>query len=215
MNPTSTVSAQSTSLAVPAPTESTGLTIADYLALTPDPDTRHELVEGTLVEMPPESGVNLSLARFILLTLIQHFPPEQVVWGTGIQIIGGRATARIPDVLVHTEASKAAIAASASAVITLDLPIPLLVVEVVSPGKANRDLNYRYKHTEYAALRIPEYWIVDPELQQVTVCQWIEGMYEDAVFAGENRLQSGVIPTLELTAMMIFGDQANAEPEQT
>jgi Uma2 family endonuclease len=34
---------------------------------------------------------------------------------------------------------------------------PALVVEVVSPGQANRERDYRYKHTEYEACGIAEY----------------------------------------------------------
>jgi Uma2 family endonuclease len=40
--------------------------------------------------------------------------------------------------------------------ITEDMPAPLLVVEVVSPGKANEDRDYRYKRSEYAARGIAE-----------------------------------------------------------
>ena len=41
-----------------------------------------------------------------------------------------------------------------------NMPAPLLVVEVVSPGKVNEDRDYRYKRSEYAARGISEYWIV-------------------------------------------------------
>ena len=37
----------------------------------------------------------------------------------------------------------------------MDMPPPLLVVEVVSPNQKKRD--YRYKRTEYAARGIAEY----------------------------------------------------------
>ncbi|WP_367889252.1 Uma2 family endonuclease [Leptolyngbya iicbica] len=42
------------------------------------------------------------------------------------------------------------------------MPAPLLVVEVVSPGKVNEDRDYRYKRSEYATRGIGEYWIIDP-----------------------------------------------------
>jgi Uma2 family endonuclease len=45
-------------------------------------------------------------------------------------------------------------------IVLMDMPPPLLVVEVVSPNQEKRD--YRYKRTEYAARGIAEYWIVDP-----------------------------------------------------
>jgi Uma2 family endonuclease len=51
----------------------------------------------------------------------------------------------------------------------MDMPPPLLVVEVVSPNQASRD--YCYKLSEYAARGIDEYWIVDPILGRVTVLE--------------------------------------------
>ena len=184
------------------------LSLEDYLAYDDGTDTRYELVDGVLVEMPPESDENLSIARKLLLTLIQHFPPEWVAWGTEIEVMGRRARCRLPDLLVHTEASKAALAGMGRATITREMPPPALVIEIVSPGKANRDRDYRYKHTEYAAREIAEYWIVDPEERQVTVCQWVEGQYEDAVFQGSEPIQSVMVPELVLTAADLWGLRA-------
>jgi Uma2 family endonuclease len=42
-----------------------------------------------------------------------------------------------------------------------------LVIEVVSPDDRRRDLET--KRREYAQAAIPEYWIVDPETQRITV----------------------------------------------
>jgi Uma2 family endonuclease len=79
------------------------------------------------------------------------------------------------------------------------------VVEVVSPGQANRERDYRYKHTEYAARGIAEYWIVDPETNQVTLCLWVDGQYEDRVYRGTEAIQSTVVPGFGLTVAEIFG----------
>jgi len=84
------------------------------------------------------------------------------------------------------------------------MPPPVLVVEVVSPGAINRVCDYRYKHTEYAARGIAEYWIIDPEERQVTVCQWVDGQYEDAIVKGSAPLPSIAVPTLELTVDQLF-----------
>ncbi len=75
---------------------------------------------------------------------------------------------------------------------------------MVSPGQTNRDRDYRYKRTEYAARGIAEYWIVDPETQQVTICQWNNGLYEDMVFMGSDRIQSTIAPDFALTPTEIF-----------
>ncbi|GAB4155257.1 MAG: Uma2 family endonuclease [Cyanobacteria bacterium J069] len=186
-------------------TESQSLTFEDYLRHDDGTDTRYELVNGALVAMPPESDENLSIARKLLLELIKYVPADWVVWGTEIEVTGRRATARIPDLLVHTEDSKAAVAGASRATLTRDMPPPALVVEVVSPGQVNRDRDYRHKRTEYAARGIAEYWIVDPETRQVTLCLWVNGQYEDRVYGEAEAIQSTVVPAWALTPAEILG----------
>ena len=79
---------------------------------------------------------------------------------------------------------------------------PLLVVEVVSPDSVSRD--YRFKRSEYAALGIPEYWIVDPRKHKVTVLFLEEGFYEEAVFTEETRIVSRQLADLQLTANQVL-----------
>jgi Uma2 family endonuclease len=184
--------------------KSTDLTFEEYLAYDDGTDARYELVNGALVDMPPENDKNLEIARKLLLLLIKHIPVERVTWGTEIEVTGRRATCRIPNLLVHTEESKAALAGTARATITRDMPPPALVIEVVSPGQTNRDRDYRYKYTEYAARGIAEYWIVDPETKQITVCQWVNGLYEDTMYEEVEQIQSATVPNLVLTPKEIF-----------
>ncbi len=63
------------------------------------------------------------------------------------------------------------------------MPPPVLVVEVVSPGKANEERDCRYKRSEYAARGIAGTG-VDPEKTQVMVLTLVDGLYEEAVFKG-------------------------------
>jgi Uma2 family endonuclease len=79
---------------------------------------------------------------------------------------------------------------------------PLLVVEVVSPDSIKRD--YRYKRSEYAALEIPEYWIVDPLESKVSVLLWNDGLYEELVFTGTQLIASKTFLDLKLTASQIL-----------
>ncbi len=186
-------------------TETQVLTFEDYLRHDDGTDTRYELMNGVLVEMPPESEENNDIARKLLFELAKHLPISLLAYkDTEIEVTGRRATCRIPDLLVHTEASKAAIAGTTRATITRDMPPPSLVVEVVSPGQTNRERGYRYKHTEYAGRGIAEYWIVDPETRQVTLCLWVNGQYEDRVYSGAETLQSNVVPGFELTVAQIL-----------
>ncbi|MBI4783015.1 MAG: Uma2 family endonuclease [Oscillatoriophycideae cyanobacterium NC_groundwater_1537_Pr4_S-0.65um_50_18] len=187
------------------PTESQCLTFEEYLHHDDGTDTRYELVNGVLIEMPPESEENNDIARRLLFEFAKHMPFALLAYkDTEIEVTGRRATARIPDLLVHTEASKAAVAESTRATITRDMPPPALVVEVVSPGQTNRERDYRYKHTEYAARGIAEYWIVDPETRQVTLCLWVNGQYEDQIYSGTEVIRSTVVPAFALNPAEIF-----------
>lgn len=187
-------------------TENQILTFEDYLHHDDGTDTRYELVNGVLVEMPPESEENNDIARKLLFEFAKHLPIALLAHkDTEIEVTGQRATARIPDLLVHTAASKAAVAGATRATITRDRPPPALVVEVVSPGQVNRDRDYRHKRTEYAARGIAEYWIVDPETKQVTLCLWVNGQYEDRIYSGPEPLQSTVVQGFGLTAAEILG----------
>lgn len=181
------------------------LTMEEYLAYDDGTDTRYELVDGEVVEMPPESPENCDLAGFLFAELLKFFPFYLIAHkDIEIEVTGRRAKCRLPDLVVHTEESKAALTGSILNTITRDMPPPALVIEVVSPGAANRARDYRYKRTEYAARGIAEYWIVDPETQQITICKWVDGQYEDTVFTGASRLESNVVPTWELTVDRVF-----------
>ena len=178
----------------------TCLTFEEYLAYDDGTDTRYELVDGELVRMPPESFENAAIARGLLFELAKHCPIALIAHkDTEVETLGPRARCRLPDLLLHTEESLAALTGAKRATITRDMPPPALVVEVVSPGEANRSRDYRHKRTEYAARGIVEYWIVDPQERQVRVCRWVDGQYEDATFKGTDPICSTVIPLLELT----------------
>ena len=80
----------------------------------------------------------------------------------------------------------------------------LLSLSRESPGSDNEKRDYRHKRSEYAARKIPEYWIVDPEQKQVTLLTLVEGLYEEAVFTGSDRLLSLTFPTMQLTAEQVL-----------
>jgi Uma2 family endonuclease len=181
------------------------LTFEEFLAFDDGTDTRYELVDGELTEMPTESPENCAIATFLFFELAKHFPIALLAHkDIEVEVLGRRATCRLPDLVVHTEESKAALMGNSRNLITRDMPPLALVIEIVSPGTDNRNRDYRYKHTEYAARGIAEYWIVDPEMQQITVCQWVEGQYEDTVLKGEEAIVSTLIPNWQLIVAQVF-----------
>lgn len=90
------------------------------------------------------------------------------------------------------------------------MPPPKLVAEVVSPGQSNRERDYNRKRAQYSQRQMPEYWIVDPENQVVTVLKLEVTEYEVTeyiqvgTFRGDDRIQSLMVPRLQLTAAEIF-----------
>ena len=127
----------------------------------------------------------------------QEIPSYRLRIGIELAVSGARVSVRIPDLLVLSEELAVEMNGATRSIVLMDMSPPLLVVEVVSPKQENRD--YRYKRTEYAARGIAEYWIVDPLEQKVTVLEWVEGLYEEQVFTGDNLIVSPVLGALELT----------------
>lgn len=79
---------------------------------------------------------------------------------------------------------------------------PLLIIEVVGLESVKRD--YRYKRSEYAALGVPEYWIVDPLENKISVLFLEEGLYEDTVFTANQKIISRTFSELNITVEQVF-----------
>ena len=184
------------------------LTIEEFLTYDDGTDTRYELVDGVLVEMGAESTINTLIAGFLFATFLQlGIPAYQIGFKQWIAVSDSTATARDPDLIVHSEASFAAIEGSSQALVKAGMPNPLLVVEVVSPGKPgedNYDRDYVEKPKEYATRGIPEFWQIDPSRSVVAVLTLKDGNYWSREFRGDSRVVSPTFPDLQLTADQIL-----------
>lgn len=180
----------------------TKLSLADYLNLETDYEGRCEFVDGEILEMPPESPQNALISLFLLIQFSRIAPLSWLRRMDTELIVAGRV--RMPDLLVLGQELSATLIASRRSTITEEMPAPLLVVEVVSPGKANEDRDYRYKRSEYGARGIPEYWIIDPEKQAVSVLTLVDGWYEVEEFMGEAQIRSTQFAGFTLTAAKVL-----------
>jgi Uma2 family endonuclease len=187
---------------------------ADYLAWSDDPanflEGRFELVNGELVEVPPESEPNNWIARCLMFALANsgQIPLRQIViHSLELQVPvlkAGDSANRYPDLVVLREEHIAL--TQKRLTITLDMPPPRLVVEVLSPGKKNRERDLVRKRDQYAARCIPEYWLVDPEAETVTILVWGNGAYlQIQQVQGDELITSNEFPELQLTANQICG----------
>jgi Uma2 family endonuclease len=179
------------------------MSIEEYLNYDDGTDILCELVNGKLIPMPPESFQN----QQVVISLLTYFfklgiLPRLLMNKLAIAIIGGRSTARIPDLTVLSEDLALELSETNSSIISGDMPPPTLVIEVVSPNQEKRD--YRYKRSEYAARQIPEYWIVDPILAKVTILELVEGLYEEQVYTAEQIIVSPQFSQFNLTAQQVL-----------
>ncbi|NJL48814.1 MAG: Uma2 family endonuclease [Leptolyngbyaceae cyanobacterium SM2_5_2] len=184
------------------------LSFADYLAYDDGSGTRYELVDGDLVAMGLGTGLHGAIAEFLTEQFKLAAQQTSQPWTAKDMRISIRSprstrwdTSRIPDVVVLPIAQWEAMRAK-EAVIELTDPPPLLVVEVVSASTVTND--YRAKHSEYSVLEIPEYWIVDPLEDRVTVGYLQAGRYDDEVFVGRATIRSNLLPDLGLTAQQVL-----------
>jgi Uma2 family endonuclease len=179
------------------------MTIEEYLNFDDGTDTSYELVDGQLIAMPTESDLNDRITSFLFASFLQlGIPYYRLSMKAQIAVSGKLANARQPDLMVLSEDTAAALEGAKQRLINHDMPPPALVVEVVSPQQENRD--YRHKRTEYAGRHILEYWIVDPIAQKVTVLEWVDGLYEEQVYQGNQSILSPSFPGLNLTAVQIL-----------
>jgi Uma2 family endonuclease len=174
------------------------MTLEEFLAYDDGTDKLYELENGELIDMPSESEINRRVAAFLFIYFSQlGIPAYRLTMKTEVAVSGSRVSVRVPDLLVFSEELATTMEGSTRSIVLMDMPPPLLVVEVVSPNQAKRD--YRYKRSEYAARGIAEYWIVDPTEQKVTILEWVEGLYEERVFVSNNNIESAVLGSLDLT----------------
>jgi Uma2 family endonuclease len=180
-------------------------TLTEYLAYADSTEGCHELVNGELIRMPPEWDFNSQIASHLFTVFLQVVSSRLIrCKGTEMVVSSSQATTRVPDLMVLSEELRLALRQSSRGTITLDMPPPVLVIEVVSPGKENEDRDYRYKRSEYAARGISEYWIVDPLHAQVMVLTLVDGLYEEVIYQGNAYLISKLFPTLELSAAEVL-----------
>lgn len=182
------------------PPSTAKLTFEEYLAYDDGTDNRYELEDGALILMNPPTGRHALIIHFLVNALTAEINRLQLPWAA-MQLIGVRTAprrSRLPDIcIVPLEEIRDKL--EVSAVIESGV---VLAIEIVSPDSIKRD--YRFKRAEYASFGIPEYWIVDPAEQKVTLLLLDEGLYEETLYQGDSPIQSPTFPALGLTVHQVL-----------
>lgn len=162
-------------------------TYADYCQL-PD-DTRYELIDGELY-LIPSPGTAHQRAFLQLARRMADFVESRdlgVVYIAPFDVILSDHDTLQPDILFVAAGRQPIITARAC-----EGP-PDLVVEVLSPSTAGRDL--ALKRERYARFGVREYWLVDPVARSIEVLTWQEGAFHSqGIYAGDMSPVSAVLP---------------------
>ncbi len=193
------------------------VTFDEFITWYPEnSESRYELHEGVIVEMPKPKGKHSEVAGFISGELfveirrlqLPYFIPKECI----VRSDDGESGYE-PDVIVL---DRDAIASEPrwerESIITRGRSIRL-VVEVVS---TNWQDDYLTKLRDYEALGIQEYWIVDylglggrlhigyPKRPTLSVHQLVEGEYEVQRFKEGDLIDSPTFAQLNLTSEQVF-----------
>ncbi len=186
------------------------LTFEEYTSLDAEawvrmglPEGRCEYWDGELIELPPESELNDWIAMSLRDIFIQYVSPRLVKVGRCEVEVPGRPRTRYPDLVVLREEHLPL--TQRKLFISREMAPPQLALEVVSPGDTNRKRDYEAKRRQYQERGIPEFWLVDPEQQIITVLTLEEDEYQElGVFEGAMALSSALLGSLPVTVQQVF-----------
>lgn len=190
-------------------------TFDEFLEWKPE-NERYELHRGAIVKMPNPTGKHEEIIEWLhsQMFLESHRLqlPYRLLKGVLVKPLD-QETGYYPDLLVvKREALTLEPLWAKSSTISQGSSIAL-AIEVVSTNW--RD-DYAHKMTDYEALGIPEYWIVDylglggnryigtPKQPTLSICNLVDGEYQIKLFRGNTKIESLVFPELDLTAAQVF-----------
>ena len=171
-------------------------TEAQYLRLTDGCNHPIELTDGQLEIQPMPTDGHQSILKFLFRALLFVEDSGGVVHFAALRLRVREGKFREPDLLL-----------------LLDADDPRrqddywqgadLVLEVVSPDNPARDLVE--KRTDYAEANIPEYWIVNPADETLTVLSLVDGHYaESGVFRRGQQARSACLPDFSVAVDAVF-----------
>ena len=185
------------------------LTYDDFL-LFPDDGKRHELIDGEHYVTPSPNVKHQAISgnlHGLLWTYLREHPIGRV-FHAPLDVVFSDFDVVEPDLLYVSKARQADILTTQHV-----QGAPDLVVEVGSPSTRKRDATIKWRLYERGG--VAEYWMVDPDMDTITIYRRAGGKYERAAeLALDNgdTLTSPVFPGLGVPLSEIFEDSAATPP---
>ena len=171
---------------------------ATDLAQLPDDGKRYEVLEGDLAVSPSPNRKHQNVIRHLSAFFIRVESHGYGRWYPApFDVVFDTHNVTEPDLLfVRTERLPIITDANVQGA-------PDLIVEVLSPSTRERDLGV--KAHLYARFDVPEYWVVDPDVETLTVYHLTPDGYEVAgPFRRTETIHSPLFPSVPLAVAEIF-----------
>jgi Uma2 family endonuclease len=169
---------------------------SDYLGL---PEYRRiEFVDGCLDFLPMPTKTHQRLLQFLFRLLEDLVVAQDLgqVFTSGYRVRVRRGKYCEPDVYFVRKGRKLEEQFAHGAD---------LVIEIVSEGQEHRDRDLIEKRKDYAAGRVPEYWIVDPENETITVLTLRRNAYRlHGEFRPGQTATSALLPAFKVDVAACF-----------
>jgi Uma2 family endonuclease len=176
------------------------LTYDDFV-LFPDDGQRHELIDGEHYVTPTPVLKHQRIVGNVFFLIRSHLEMHRLgeVFGAPLDVIFSKFDVVEPDVLyVSSERAKEIFGQWVHGA-------PDLVVEVGSPSTRKRDETI--KRRLYERWGVPEYWVVDPELDVVRVYRREGDRFErplELSLEANDVLTTPLLPGLEMPLAQVF-----------
>ena len=171
-------------------------TVEEYLSW--GENVRAELYEGMLIMLAQPTARHQSVLGEIFVQLhafLKGKSCKAYVAPLGVKLFHGEDTIFEPDIVVICDMSK------------LDRiyhGAPDMVVEILSPSTASKDM--LLKHRKYLQAGVREYWVVDPQLKIVRVYLLKNGKYDSVDYLETGRVPVHTLEGCEIDIQKVFAD---------
>ena len=162
-------------------------------AAIPNDGKRHEIIDGEHFVNPAPNLYHQTLSRRIQFQLYEKLELHElgVVFNAPVDVQLSDHDIVQPDLAVIMKARK-----------NIMTPIkikgaPDLVVEILLPSNPNHDL--KRKRQLYEQYAVAEYWIVDPDEQQILQLVLADGKYEESTHVKSIRMTTDPFAEVDLT----------------
>ena len=179
---------------------SKAITYDEWLRLPEVNDAIEEVVDGQVRIMPPAKFRHAKIVRRLCKGLDAQLDPKRYLaldTVFGLVIRKSPLTSRVPDLAVF----------DLRTVVEQDGYIhsaPQLVIEVLSPGNTRREMQEKLQ--DYAAIGVPEVWLVSPEACTVEVLRLESGKLQCVQISSQGIVTPQGFPAVSIDIATIWPD---------